>query len=611
MAAGVRYRLRMPAPQSHLLHVDVEAGGVDAPLGLVLPSWTPGSYLMREFPRNVQGFSATDGAGRALAWEKTDKNTWRVEAPLDGVVRASYQVYANEISVRTSHLDASHASVNGASVFMFVAGREGEALEVAVEAPAGWRTTTALRRAGDGEGAEVFAAADYDELVDSPMEIGTHEVAEFEVDGKTHRWAVWGRGNLDLRRLEGDTRRIVAAERELFGVLPYPDYTFLLHLVPGGYGGLEHRNSTALLADRWGFRGKDYESFVGLVAHEFFHLWNGKRIRPAVLGPFDLTREAYTRDLWVVEGFTTYYTDLMLRRAGIIPEARYLEKLGEQISRFQTAPGRGVQTLAESSFDAWIKFYRPDANTPNAQISYYQKGGLVALLLDLRIRGATGGERSLDDVMRRLWERFGALDVGFPEGEVERVASEVCGEDLSGEFDWWLRSTEELDYGVGLAVAGLRLVAEGPGAPGGAGVKGGAGAGAGGASVAEPGGGGAGGAGSRADVQIGVRIKDEGGRAVVTAVLAGTPAYRAGINAGDELVALDGLRVGGESLAARLVERAAGDVVALTVFRRDELVTLEVGLEAPVPSRWRVVAVEEPTAAQQAVREHWLRAVVG
>jgi predicted metalloprotease with PDZ domain len=594
MVEPVRYRLRMPEPHTHLLHVEIEAGGVDAPLGLVMPSWTPGSYLMREFPRNVQGFAAVDGRGRPLAWEKTDKGTWVVQPPEDGgAVRATYQVYANEISVRTSHLDATHAAVNGASVFMYVAGRENGPLELAVEGAPGWRTTTALRRVERKGPAEVFAAESYDELVDSPLETGTHALAELEVEGKAHRWAVWGRGNLDLSRLVEDTRRIVLAEREIFGVLPYPDYTFLLHLVPGGYGGLEHRNSTALLADRWSFRGKEYEGFLGLVAHELFHLWNGKRIRPAVLGPFDYTRESYTRDLWVVEGFTTYYTDLVLRRAGIISEARYLERLGESVSRYLATPGRAVQTLAESSFDAWIKFYRPDANTPNAQISYYLKGSLVALLLDLGIRERSGGQRSLDDVMRVLWSRFGEPGAGFPEGEVERVASEVAGEDLAPWFDRWLRSTEELDLDAGLAAAGLRLVPgdAAEGRKGAAAVK-------------------AGETGARPDLQVGLRFKEEGGRAVVSQVLAGMPAYRAGANAGDELVALDGLRVTPQTLPARLAERRAGDRVALTVFRRDELVTLEITLEEAPPSVFRVVPVEAPSTEQEAVRADWLRAVV-
>jgi predicted metalloprotease with PDZ domain len=588
----------MPEPHSHLFRVDVELDDAAGPVRLVMPSWTPGSYLMREFPRNVQEFAAADGAGTPLRWEKTDKNTWQVSAPAGGRLFASYAVYANEITVRTSHLDASHAYVNGASVFMYAEGRERGPLEVRIDAPEGWRTTTALPQR-DGE--PVFTAADYDELVDSPFEIGTHALFEWEMDGLPHRLAVWGRGNLDGERLVADTKKIITAEKHLFGSLPYPGYTFILHLTPGGYGGLEHKNSTSLLADRWAFRGNEYEGFLGLVAHEFFHLWNGKRIRPAVLGPFDYTRENYTRDLWVVEGFTTYYTDLMLRRAGLITVNRYLEKLGEVISRFQALPGRAVQTLADSSFDTWIKFYRPDAHTPSAQISYYQKGGLVALLLDLKIRASTAGERSLDDVLRLLWERFGARDAGFPEGGVERVASEVCGTNLSEFFDRALRTTEELEYGDLLAAAGLQLKT--PENKETKDQKSDADSDATGDAV-EPGA-----TAVSADAPLGMRLRGEGARTVVSNVLAGTAAHRAGVNNGDELLALDGLRVAQDSLTARVRERKPGDRITLTLFRRDELLTLEVEVEAATP-KLRVTPVADPTAEQTALLQGWLRAVV-
>jgi predicted metalloprotease with PDZ domain len=570
--AAVRYRLAMPEPHTHLLHVEMEVDGVDAPASLAMPSWTPGSYLMREFPRNVQGFEARDGAGVPLAWEKTDKNRWRVDAPADGALRVSYRVYADELTVRTSHLDATHASVNGASVFLFAEGRDGEPLELVVDAPAGWRTTTALRPGG---APGVFRASGYDELVDSPLEIGTHALWEWEAAGKTHRWAIWGRGNYDARRLVADTTRIVHAERAMFGDLPYPDYTFIVHLTPGGAGGLEHRDSTVLLADRWAFRGPAYEKFLGLVAHEFFHLWNGKRIRPAVLGPFDYLAENYTRDLWVVEGITTYYTDLFLRRAGLVTQARLLELLAERITRFQSLPGRAVQTLADSSWDTWIKFYRPDANTPNSSISYYEKGALAALLLDLRIRTATANERSLDDVMRRLWADFGAWDAGFPEGEVERLAAEVAGTDLCAFFDRVLRSAAELPWDETLAAAGLVLRAVQKALP--------------------------------TEVRTGVQLRTEGGRAMVTHVLAGTPAHRAGLNAGDELVALDGLRIAADTLPLRLAERRTGERVPLTVFRRDELLELELEVELAPPPRLELAPVPDPTPAQKRLHDDWLR----
>jgi len=575
--AAVRYRLSFPEPHTHLLHVELEVEGVHTPASLAMPSWTPGSYLMREFPRNVQGFEAADGAGAPLSWSKTDKNRWLVDPPADGTLRVRYQVYANELTVRTSHLDATHASINGASVFLYPEDRAGEALDLEVEAPEGWRITTALR-GGDGQ----LTAANYDELVDSPLEIGTHPLLEWEMEGKTHRWAIWGRGNVDGERLVTDTARIVLAEKALFGGLPYRDYTFIVHLTPGGSGGLEHRESTVLLADRWAFRGQPYERFLALVAHEFFHLWNGKRIRPAVLGPFDYTAENYTRDLWVVEGITSYYTDLLLRRAGLITMHRYLERLAEAIARFRSIPGRAVQSLADSSWDTWIKFYRPDANTPNSSISYYEKGALVAFLLDLRIRTDTDNARSLDDVMRRLWAEFGARDAGFPEGEVERIAAEVAGTDLRPFFDLALRGTGELPFEEILTAAGLTLRPAHETAP---------------FPAADP----------RTEVHTGLQFKPEGGRNLVSHVLAGAPAHRAGLNAGDELVALDGVRVTPETLPLRLAERRAGERVPVTVFRRDELVTLELEVEMAAPSRLLLRPAERPTPAQQRLLDDWLR----
>jgi predicted metalloprotease with PDZ domain len=585
---AIAYRLWLAEPQTHHFMVDLEADGVEGQARVVMPSWTPGSYLMREFPRNVVTFAAADGTGRPLAHAKADKNSWVVDAPADGRLRVRYLVYADELSVRTSHLDASHAFISGTSAFMYLEGREGDELRLEVRPPAGWSVATALEEVEPN----LFRAAGYDELADSPLEIGTHELIAFEVDGVPHRWAVWGRGNLDRERLVADTTRIVRAEKALFGELPYRAYTFILHLLPGGSGGLEHRDSTVLVADRWSFRGPAYESLLGLVAHELFHAWNGKRIRPAVLGPFDYVRESYTRELWVVEGITTYYTDVILRRAGLISRQRYLEKQAEQISRLAGIPGRMVQPLEDASFDAWIKFYRPDANSPNATISYYHKGALVALLLDLEIREATGNARSLDDVMRALWAEYGRPDVGFPERRVEALASEVAGMDLRPFFDRWLRATDELDFAPHLAAAGLALVPAHEVRPGGAAPP---------PPVGDPS------ADRMREVRVGFQFKYEGGKTIVGNVLAGTPAWRAGVSAGDELLALDGLRVDAMSIGARMQEKAPGTTAALTVFRRDELLTLPLPVESGPPTRLSLRPVDAPTPEQRAVLDHWLR----
>ena len=583
------YRLTMPEPHTHLFGVEMRVEGVDGPVELVMPTWTPGSYMVREFARHVLSLRAEDGAGAALRWTRADKQTWRVDAPADGTLRVRYRVYAHELSVRSSHLDASHGYVNGASTFLYAAGRERDPVRLEIEAPEGWTITTGL---GKTERPDVFRAADYDELVDCPVEMGTHEIVEWEQEGRTHRYAVWGRGNQQMERLVEDTRKVVAATRELFGgELPYDEYTFFLHVVPGQYGGLEHRNSTSIVIDRWGFRGMDYERAIVLVAHEFFHVWNGKRIRPETLGPFDYTRENYTRSLWIVEGFTTYYTDVLLRRAGVMPPQRFLERTGGAVARLQAFPGRLEQTLEDASFDAWIKYYRQDENTLNVTVSYYHKGAMVAMLLDLRIREITGNRGSLDDVLRILWERYGLRDVGFPEEGIQDVVAEVCGDRLDAFFETALRSTEELDFDGPLAAAGLELVALPvmPGGPGPAPTT----------AVPAPG-------GPEPPISLGIRTREEAGRSVVATVLAGSPAYAAGVNAGDELVALDGLRVGGRDLPVRVMEREPGDVVQITVFRRDELLTLPVRLERAPPIRPVLRRVHEPTALQTEIFRSWL-----
>ncbi len=564
---GVAYRLSMPAPHTHLFEVALQVEDVLAPVRLVLPSWTPGSYLLREFPRHVQSFAAEAGDGTPLPWAKLDKNRWEVEAPRDGVLQVRYTVYANELTVRTSHLDASHGYVNGASVFMYVEGHEHLPCSLEVSAPETWRVTTALPCTD-----AAFRAADYHALIDSPLEIGTHAVLPFDAGGVSHRYAVWGRGNLDPDRLVQDTQRIIDAVATFWGGLPYPHFTFLLHLLPGGQGGLEHRDSCSLQADRWAFRGREYEQFLSLVAHEHFHAWNGKRLYPAALGPLDYTRENYTRDLWVVEGLTTYYTDRMLRAAGVITPERYLERLGETINRLQALPGRHRQTLADSSFDTWIRFYRPDENTPSSQISYYQKGALVGLLLDLRIRGLTENRRSLDDAMRLLWHRFGTRGVGYPEGAVECAAEEVCAVPLGDFFDRYLRSTAELNYADEFAAVGLILTPR-----------------------TEAG-----------EVQLGVQVREEAGRVRVTQVLADTPAARGGLNAGDELVALDGLRVNAKAVAARLAERTPGQQIQVTIFRRDELLTLNVTPEPAAACPLQLKRTPTPSAVQEATYRSWL-----
>lgn len=581
----ITYTIGMPAPHTHLFHVAVELDGLEGPhVDLVLPSWTPGSYMLREYARHVQAFAAYDDDRVPLTWRKVAKDTWHIATGGARRVVARYQVYANDLTVRTSHLDGTHGYFNGASVFMYAPGRTAERLRLIVETPAGWRVTTALSPLiGDVLVAEprpelhLFTAADYDELVDSPVECGHHRLLTFDVDGVHHELAVWGRGNEDEARLVADTRRIVEVQRDFFGGLPYGRYSFILHLTDGRGGGLEHRSSVTNQVDRWTFRPeRSYERYLGLTSHELFHVWNVKRLRPAPLGPFDYRAENYTRLLWLAEGATNYYDELLLVRAGLLGPERFLARLADEIVSLQGQPGRHLQSLEQSSFDAWIKLYRPDENSANSSISYYLKGGLVCLLLDMEIRLHTRSKRSLDDVMRLLYARYPASGPGVPEeGAVLAAVQEVAGEGAETFGDFFARyiaGVDELDYAAGLSVVGLepRWSRRGPRA------------------------------------WLGLSLRRQGERALVSAVRSDGPAYAAGVYHDDELLAIDGWRVTDEKLGARLAEREPGAVVRLALFRGDALVEVPVTLAEAPPDALELAPIDGRSEAQTRAYRAWL-----
>ncbi|HVL86984.1 MAG TPA: PDZ domain-containing protein [Candidatus Thermoplasmatota archaeon] len=578
------YRIAMPRPKDHLFHVELRVKDPGERLVLAMPVWAPGSYLVREFSRNVRELSASDSRGRALATRKVAKNRWAVQSKDAREVVVRYTVYANELSVRTSHLDASHGYFNGTSVFLFPVGRTEEPCRLRVQAPRGWRTSIALPRRGGG-----FLARDYHQLVDSPCEVGLHRVVRFRVRGVPHELAVWGRGNESLPHLARDVARVVEANARVFGGLPYERYLFLLHLVDKGAGGLEHEDACSLLVDRHAFAPrKRYEDVLDLVAHEHFHAWNVKRLRP--LAAYDYERENYTTQLWQYEGVTTYYAAQAILRAGLRSEEDHRKLLAERIGRFDATPGRRRQSLDESSFDAWIKFYRPDEDSPNSGVSYYQKGSLVALLLDLEIRRRTRGRRSLDDALRLLWRTFGKRRIATSEDDFWRAAQEVAGGSLEAFRRRYVRRTDELDWSV-LSTVGLRL-SKGDGKPpprpewrprrdG--------------RWPADPA------RAARPRAWLGLRLR-EGTKTTVENVFDGSPAQEAGVAPGDELVALDGFRV--VSLEERIAERFPGDRVELTVFRRDELLGLPVVLATAPPAAYEIVPVASArTRARRSFRD--------
>lgn len=578
----MRYRLSFPAPQTHHLHVALELERPGEALELSLPVWTPGSYLVREYARHLEGVEASDEAGQPVAVERLDKQRWRVLAGGAARVTVRYQVYANDLTVRTCHVDATHAFLSPAAVFLSARGREGSPHQVEVELPAGWRVATALPG-----GPTTFTAADYDELVDSPLEIGLQRVATFEALGRPHELVVWGRGDLDLPRLAADVQRIVEAHGAFWGGLPYRRYVFILHLTAKGRGGLEHLDSTVLLVPRLGFTtAQGYQDVLGLVSHEFFHLWNVKRLKPAALTPYDYGREQYTRLLWWFEGATSYYEQLALVRAGLTSPGSYLEALGRLFTALARTPGAAKVSVEQSSLLAWVKLYRPDENTANSAVSYYLKGELVALALDLTLRRAGA---SLDEVLRRLFQRFsapgGTPGAGVPEDGVERVVAELLGAEAAGRFfDRYVRGTAPL--APDLELVGLRLRHR---AARGADDKGG--------KPGRPE------EGSRPG-WLGAELSS-GPRLTVTSVREGSPAWQAGLTADDELVAEDGLRIDRASLQERLEVRGPAGALRLTLFRRDELLEVLVPLAPPPDDTCWLEPEEAPSAAQRAAFQAW------
>lgn len=572
-APTIHYQVAMSQPQSHLFEVTLLVENwQESVLNLKMPVWTPGSYLVREYAKNLQDFSAEmSDKQQSLPVCKIAKNYWQVDTASTSKITIRYRVFANELSVRTNHLDGTHGYFNGAALFFFIPGFEQQPLQISITLPKPeWQVTTTLPLVSGKT--NTFEAKDFDTLVDSPFEIGSQQIYNFEVLGKPHQLAVWGQGNLNPEQLIEDTQKIIEVEAKIFGGLPYDRYLFLVHLTNNSFGGLEHKDSCTLIYSRFGFRAKEkYQRFIQLVAHEFFHLWNIKRIRPKALEKFDYEQENYTTSLWFSEGTTSYYDLQIPLRAGIYDAKTFLENLSKEITQLQLTPGRKVQPLGESSFDAWIKLYRRDANSNNSQISYYLKGEMVSFLLDLLIRSRHGNQRSFDDVMTMMWQSFGKEEIGFTPQQLQAVIESVAETDLSDFFKRFVDGTDELPFDEYLEPFGLRL------------------------NTVED-----------AIAYLGLIAKSENNQEMIKFVDATSPAALAGVDAGDELLAIDGLRVTADQLSDRLKDYQVGDTIKLSLFHQDELRTVSVTLAAPQIIRYQIVLVEQPTPVQQENLTGWL-----
>ncbi len=600
MTQSIRYAIEPVDPSGHLFHVDLTVTRPD-PEGqrFALPTWIPGSYMIREFSRNIIQIEAVCGS-IPVPLVKLDKNHWQA-SPCDGPLTISYDVYAWDLSVRTAHLDLTHGFFNGSSVFLEAMGNTDCPLIIDIRRPFGewadnWKVMTALpeleaKRYGFG----TYRASNYDELIDSPVEMGIFTQGQFEAHGTLHEIAVTGRvPNLDMAQLQKDLKTICESEIAFFEPdtkhSPVDRYVFLIMAVGNGYGGLEHRASTALLCSRDnlpntaspetpGKYSEGYIRFLGLCSHEYFHTWNVKRIKPASFIPYHLDAEVDTRMLWLFEGFTSYYDDLILLRSGLIDAPTYLNLVAKTITGVMRGKGYLRQSISDAGFDAWIKYYRQDENSPNALVSYYTKGSLTALLLDLNIRRATENRKSLDDVMRTLWQRFGRpFDNGQPLGltdeDAKAILEETAGTDFTDFFNRYIYGTTVLPLRETFADFGITLEN----------------------SIKDR------------KPRLNARLRQQGGDCVVANVYENGTAHFAGIAAGDVLLAIDGLRVSadGKSVDSQLSRYALGETIAIHVFRRDELIELSATLISEEAPDYKLSTTPSADESTLPARKAWL-----
>jgi predicted metalloprotease with PDZ domain len=567
----IRYTLRIPEPQTHYLHVTMEVVNPRPELDILelyLPVWTPGSYMVREYSRHIEGVEAFDEAKRSLPLSKIRKNIWQVKA--SGAFTIEYRVYCNELTVRTNHIDQSHGYLNGAATFLYVPELRDKPHYVTVVPPfPDWQVYVALTNTQDPYS---FIAEDYDTLVDSPIEMGAHKTFDFVVDDKPHEVVIWGRGNYKQEDFQRDIPKVVRYVANFFGGLPYERYLFMVHFAAKSYGGLEHKNSTSLLYPGDSFSSKDgYLKFINLVAHEFFHAWNVKRLRPHHLDKFDYDHENYTTSLWFIEGGTSYYDELIPLRAGIYDADHFLKQASQYITRLQNTPGRLYQSLLEGSYDAWIKQYRPDENSPNNQVSYYLKGQVLMMLLDLEIRGLTDGKSSLDEVFQKLWLGSKEGQLAYREEELPTTICKLVGLERLVTLERYLDSTEDFDYETYLNIVGVKFTTERNSIP-----------------------------------YLGARTEDRAEMVVVKSIERDSPAWFGGLNSGDLLLAIDNWRIHPGKLPDRLKDFKAGQTAMFTVFRRDDLLNITVTLGAPPLSNFALVPIEKPSASQAKQYEQWL-----
>ncbi|ERJ59538.1 M61 family metallopeptidase [Sphingobacterium paucimobilis] len=575
MTPSIHFTLSFSEPQAHYVEVQMHIksfASLDY-LDLKMPVWAPGSYLIREYPKNVERFSASSTDGKELKAYKTSKNTWRVEHKKSDII-ITYAVYAFENSVRTSHIDYSHAFLSPVGVFMYVHDHLHLPCLVTVNLPSHWsKISTGLE---PEDNLNSYSAANFDILYDSPLEIGNQDSWTFEVEGVPHEFAMVGFADYDREQLTADVTKIVAEENRIWGSNPNQHYTFVTHNYQSAHGGLEHLNSTILAASRYTYsQPSTYKGYLSLVAHEYFHLWNVKRLRPKALGPFDYEQENYTTGLWIMEGFTSYYDNLIIRRCGFYNEREYLQQLAIDFNTVYNRPGYELQSAAMSSFDTWIKQYRPDENSHNTSISYYNKGAMLAVAMDIKIIADTQGQYRLDDVLKAAYKQFYLIENrGFEEEELLQLAEKVTGVSLREIFQAAHR-LEELDYNTYFNRVGYQLIDQNA---------------------------------NQNHTTLGVKVVFSDGKSIIKQVDRNSGAWVGGLNVEDELIAINGHRIDplGKALDYILTRAKDGDILHVLIARDGIINSLDITARLSDKKAFSIEAISNEDPKVSALGDIWL-----
>lgn len=569
----IYHTISFPNPSDHYTKVKLEIKNLNQD-GIILkmPTWTPGSYLIREFAKQVEREQALDDKGNAIYYEKTSKNSWSINTKKTSSITFEYYVYCFEQSVRTSWVDESHAFLNGANIFLYVEEFQNTEQIIQIEKPEVWKNiSTALPKYNDSNNVRI--ATNYDALVDSPIEIGNHEIWEYKSNDITHEIAMYGDSNCTKETFLSDLKKITEQATNLMGGNPCAQYLFIIHNTDNKYGGLEHLDSTACHVHRWDYKPKEkYTSTMGLLAHEYFHLWNGKRIRPIELGPFDYENENYTQLLWVVEGFTSYYDDYILLKAGIITQVEYLETLSKLFTQVVNHAGDDVQSLAESSFDTWIKYYRQHEQSPNNQVSYYRKGACVSIAINMLIIHATTGKKSLDDVMRMLYGKFlSHPKIGYSEETILEVLKEVSGIDFRDFLQKHVHGTVAIDYESIFLLMGLELKNNA----------------------------------ANTKIELGWKTTWNQGKLLVASMNKNYGAYQSGIHVTDEIISIDGYRVF-DDFEKIYANKKASDTIDLLISRQGLIKNISVSLTPNKEKEYKIKPLSTITDLEKELLKGWL-----